>query len=301
MGFIGRVASGRSRAGLALWAGFGVVSLVFLLLAAAPSLLVTSADGLTVEAGEGFPFVMSGELIPTTLPRTHFAPATMRIGFEVPLTRGSKVPELQTIVLDLASNIELQTNGLPSCPVNRLRSTYVKPVQACKGALVGRGSVTSEIALPGQAPAMVKGSLLAFYDRSNVGPYILADVTTNGSPPLTYVIPFSIGKAKPPFGTSLIVHKMHLVRGECKNNTPDCGYGGFEGIYGHISNFELSLHRIFATPRSRRTSFVGADCPAPGHRASASYKFAKVSVTYAEPSSVGGESAVKPGSCRVAG
>ena len=72
-----------------------MVSLVFLLLAAAPSLLVTSADGLTVEAGEGFPFVMSGELIPTTLPHTHFAPATMHIGFEVPLTRDSKVPELQ--------------------------------------------------------------------------------------------------------------------------------------------------------------------------------------------------------------
>ena len=46
---------------------------------------------------------------------------------------------------------------------------------------------------------------------------------------------------------------------------------------------------------------MSADCPAPGHRASASYIVAKVSVTYAEPSSVGGESAVKPGGCRVAG
>ena len=276
-----------------------MVSLALLLLTATTPTYPARAE--TVQAGGGLPLTMSGDLVPAALPRSQLAPATLRIGFEVPPALGSEVPELQTITLDLTHNIELQTKGLPSCPIGRLRSTYLNPVQVCKGALVGRGSVTSEIALPGEAPTMVKGTLLAFYDRSDVGPYILADITTNGSPPLTYVIPFSMGKAKPPFGTSLLVQKMHRVLGICKSNAPDCTYGRLEGIYGHISNFELSLHRIFATPRGRRESFVSADCPAPGHRASASYIVAKVSVTYAEPSSVGGESAVKPGGCRVAG
>jgi len=48
---------------------------------------------------------------------------------------------------------------------------------------------------------------LAFYAFAEGQPHILAQVTSGGPLPLTYVIPFQIEKAHGAFGMSLVVRR----------------------------------------------------------------------------------------------
>lgn len=243
---------------------------------------------------------MSGEIIPSKLPRSRPAPVSLRIGFisEEPSTHTA--PELTRIALEIFRNVTFQTAGLPSCPLAKLYSTTATARQACARSLVGRGRVISEVKLPGRAPATIDGSLLAFYNSAEGHRGILARVTSGGSLPLTYVIPFRFRKGRSLFGTSLYVDRSHMtgIQGICAIGHPNCfSTYGFEGIYGHISSFELTLKRRF-TRADRRESFVNADCPAGGRQLSAGFE--RVSVNYDQGSRLGGESATFLGRCEVA-
>jgi len=267
----------------------------------ATTILSDAAAGDTVQAGDGLGFEIFGSMTPTTLPRLLPVPATLRIGFNSEVI-GRYTPELGSIAFDLSRNISLQTTGLPSCPLNRLLSRYENSQKACHRSLVGHGRVISEVELPRQGPVTINGTLLAFYDVAKGQPRILAQVTSDGTPPLTYVIPFAIEKGSGPFRTSLAVHRMRDTQGICAEGHPSCFAQPYtlKGIYSQISNFELTLHRIFSTRQATRESFVGADCPAPGHRSSEDFTLEEVKVRYTAPF-VESQSAVKPGGCKVAG
>lgn len=206
----------------------------------------------------------SGETTPTHLSRTHPAPITLRTGFTSEVPGSSTTPDLERVAIELTPAIEFQTAGLPSCPLPKAASPTEDPRQTCAESLVGRGTVDSEIALPGQPPAKVEGTLVAFYAFAEGAPHILARVTTGAPLPLVYVIPFEIREAHRAFGTKLIVRKMHILHGRCLRNRPNCFAQPYRltGIYGRISKLELSLHRTFAHA-GRRTSFVVARCPLP--------------------------------------
>jgi hypothetical protein len=89
------------------------------------------------------------------------------------------------------------------------------------------------------------------------------------------------------------IHGVCVPQSACSASTY-----GFEGIYGHISNFELSLHRLFVNG-GRRGSFVNTDCPARGRQLSAG--FVGASVQYTGSSYIGGASAELLGKCSVSG
>ena len=225
-------------------------------------LLMTDA---AVGAEIGLPTMVgfSGEVSPATPPVSKPAPVTLRMGFT---SRQEKnpVPELSQIAFELTRRVSFQTTGLPSCPISRLFSSYGNARQTCGSSLVGHGYVVSEITLPGKAPTTTRGHLLAFYNEEELSggsyPHILAQVRTGGEEPLTYVLPFQIERTAGIFGTRLIVPHMRRVLGKPV-------YGGeyrFNGIYGHISKFELSLHRRFRH-KGKSESFVGAECPAAPH------------------------------------
>lgn len=232
----------------------------------------------------------AGAVNPTELPRSRTAPATLDVGFTSAALGSPTVPELSRIGIQVAPLIELQTAGLRSCPLAQLYSNYAGT--ACARSLVGHGSVDSEITLPGQSPAAVHGKLRAFYAVSDGRPRILAQVITDL---VIYVVPFEIKKVAG-VGTRLIARKMRNVKGICRPH-PDC-FGqrySFEGIYGHISNFEMSLHRTFFDSGTRK-SFVSARCPAPGRMMEASLPVLKVSLDYGLGSSL---AATVRGNCRV--
>jgi hypothetical protein len=242
----------------------------------------------------------SGETVPAALPRSQPVPITLRVGFTSEDPNTHTAPELNRIAIDVSRNVTFQTKGLPSCPIANLYASVASARQSCAGSLVGHGSVTSEVALPGQPPTTIDGHLLAFYGFAEGQPRILAQVTSGGALPLTYVIPFQIEKAHGPFGTSLVVRKMTRLQGVCERAPPNCFAQPYtlKGVYGHISNFELSLHRRF-THASALESFVSADCPAKGRQSVASFQLG-VSLRYDLGFSLGGESATLLRRCKVA-
>jgi hypothetical protein len=238
----------------------------------------------------------SAETTPIRLPRSKPAPASLRLGFTSKALNSPAIPELTGLVFEISRNLNFQTTGLPSCPLADLYSTYLSARQTCAGSFVGHGSVTSEVTLPGQAPTTINGHLVAFYASAQGQPRILAQVTSGDPLPLTYVIPFQI-KPHSAFGTSLVVPNMRHRAGICARNHPNCFAQPYtlKGIYGHISSFEMSLHRIFAHA-GKRGSFVNARCPAPGKKPEASFSLTQTSLRYAGGSLL---TAAVNGKCRV--
>jgi hypothetical protein len=208
----------------------------------------------------------------------------LRLAFTSEELSTPTTPELTAIGLEVSRNVAFQTAGLPSCPIAELYSQSSDAGQICAGSLVGQGVVISEVTLPGQAPVTIEGRLSAFYDFGEGQPRILAQVTTTGALPLTYVIPFTIYKAHGAFGTTLSVQQMRLIEGICALGVPNCFSQTYtyKGIYGHISKFELTLDRQFVHA-GRRTSLVTADCPAGGNSSSAIFPLLKVNLTFPEP------------------
>jgi hypothetical protein len=241
------------------------------------------ATGDLAQAGEVV-VGASGETIPSKLPRLRTAPVTLRLGFTSEAPGTPATPELTAIRLEVSRNIAFQTAGLPSCPIADLYAESSDAGPICAGSLIGYGTVISEVTLPGQAPTTIEGHLSAFYDLGEGQPRILAQVTSAGALPLTYVIPFTIEKTHGVYGTALYVDQMRFIAGICRRGHTNCFSQAYtyKGIYGHISKFELTLDRQFAHA-GKRTSLVSADCPARNGSSSTSIPLVKVDLAYPYP------------------
>lgn len=272
------VSSGGSRIGpLVLLLGALALALV-----AVADVSPASAGGDASPAGEVV-IGVSGETVPGKLPRSRMVPATLRLGFTSETPSTPTTPELTAIRVEVSRNLAFRTAGLPSCPIAELYSESSDAEQICAGSLVGYGTVISEVTLPGQAPARIEGRLSAFYDFGEGQPRILAQVTSSGALPLTYVIPFTIYKADGVYGTILLVQHMQFIAGICARGHSNCFSQTYtyKGIYGHISKFELTLARQFVHA-GKRTSVVSADCPASDGSSSAIFPLVKVDLAYPE-------------------
>jgi hypothetical protein len=232
------------------------------------------------EAGETV-IGAAGETSPVRLPRSHTVPARLKLGFTSATVGTATTPELTAIRIELARSVELQTAGLPSCPISELYSESSDAQRVCAGSVVGSGTVVSEVTIPGQAPVTIEGRLTAFYSFGEGAPRILAQVTSAGALPLTYVLPFTIESTRGAFGTTLSVKQMEFIAGICARGHPDCFSQTYtyKGIYGHISRFELTLDRRFVHA-GRPASVVNAECPARGTSPSATFPLVKVDLTY---------------------
>ena len=216
---------------------------------------------------------VSASLSPIRLPRSQPAPIKLGIAY----TPEPKDAELRSISFELSRHITIRTQGLPGCPISDLYSTAVSAARICAGSLVGHGSVTSEIAVPGQAAAPLKRELLAFYDKSGGRRYILAQVTSGPPNPLTYVIPFVIEETSGIYGLDLTVADMSHVYGVVPFG-PQPYY--LEGVYSKISEFILILRRVYRQ-KGKRESLLSANCPAPPGVRTFGFRFMKANITAA--------------------
>jgi hypothetical protein len=256
---------------------------VALALTAVAGLLPHPAAGQVAQAGEAV-IGVSAETVPAKLPRSRMVPAALRLGFTSEIPGTPTTPELTAISFEVSRDLAFQTAGLPSCPIAELYSESADAGQICAGSRVGYGSVVSEITLPGQAPVTIEGRLSAFYDLGEGQPRILAQVTSTGALPLTYVIPLTIYKAPGVFATTLSVQHMQFIAGICQRGYSNCFSQTYtyKGVYGHISKFELTLDRQFVHA-GKRTSVVSADCPARGRSSSAIFPLVKVNLSFPWP------------------
>jgi hypothetical protein len=205
----------------------------------------------------------SGSIAPVKLPRTAAAPVGVQLGGKIKTTDKSAPPILDRIVLEINREGTLQSRGLPVCSLGKLKSiSSAGAKQACGEALVGRGSVTSRVSLPGQGAFASNGTLLAFNGRYKGAQAIFAQVASGAPLPLTYVIVFEVKKRGGRFATQLL-GTLPPIASE----------------YGYISAFNMNLRRTY-TYRGKKLSFASASCPAPEGFPGANFPLAKASYEF---------------------
>jgi hypothetical protein len=231
---------------------------------AAVAVLVAALGATTLAWAEsasedGVRVTFSASISPRKLPRVGAAPVGVQMGGRITATDKENPPILDRIVLDINRNGKLQRAGLALCPLRKIRSISTAGARrACRAALIGRGSVTSRVSLPGQGAFASNGNLLAFNGRHKGRPAVFAQVASGAPLPLTYVIVFEVKKRGGTFGTSLV------------GTMPDIA-----SEYGYISAFNLSLRRTYRH-RGKKMSYASAGCPAPKGFPAANFPLARV-------------------------
>jgi len=215
-------------------------------LCCAAALLVPGARGETVRQGS-LQVSFGGSVAPSLLPRVGTTPIAVTIRGHVRALDGDPPPSLRRIAIEVNRLGVLHHQGLPACPLKRLRaSSTAAALEACRGAMVGEGRVSGVLVLPEQDPTPFGGRVVAFNGTLPGGrPGILAHLYTSRPAPLTFVLAFAIGRAHGTFGTRLVATVPLKTRRTA-----------------HITSFTLRLHRTYVAGGERR-SYLSAGCPAP--------------------------------------
>jgi hypothetical protein len=224
------------------------------------ALLAGGAGGETVRQG-ALQVSFGGSVTPGLLPRAGTTPITVGIRGLVRSLVDGPPPSLRRIAIEVNRVGVLEREGLPSCPLSRLRASSTEgALEACRQAQVGEGHVSGVIVLPEQAPAPFGGRVVAFNGRLPDGrPAILAHLFTDRPAPLTFILAFSIGHARGTFGTRLIATVPAKTRSTA-----------------HITAFTLRLHRIYTVGGEER-SYLSAGCPAPEGFSTATFPLLRAS------------------------
>jgi hypothetical protein len=186
---------------------------------------------------------LDGGLSPLKLPRDRPAPVALRLEGGLKTVDGSTLPRVTRITLGLPGQGELDVRGLAACSVRRLRSATVEQaLSACRPALVGHGSLASEVLVPNQAPFRIHAGLLAFNGRFHGHDAVLVHAFSV-RPPTVSVLPFEIRRGSGRFETNLVA-----------NLAPSLG------PWPHFAHFEMVLSRRYAY-RGQTRSYLSASCP----------------------------------------
>jgi hypothetical protein len=184
---------------------------------------------------------------PRRVPRQRLAPVSISFAGSLATDDRSPLPRLRGLELALASgSSRLDTRGLHVCPRRLLRGSTIRHGRAlCRRAIVGQGSLSSEVYLPGQSPFSAQASVLAF-NGGGRGPraavWLLA---YSPSPPVSFVLPVFIRHRSGPLATTLTGQVPRSL-----------------GPWPHLSAFQLTFARRFAY-RGSLHSYLSASCPVP--------------------------------------
>jgi hypothetical protein len=220
----------------------------------AAAFLVPGAGGETVRQGS-LQVSFGGSVLPRLLPRAGTTPISVGIRGDVRTVEGGTPPSLRRIAIEVNRLGVLDREGLPSCPLGRLRaSSTASALESCRGALVGEGRASGVIVLPEQEPTAFGGRIVAFNGRMPDGaPAILAHLFTSRPAPLAFVLAFRVTRTSGTFGTRMVA----VVPGKTRRTA-------------HITSFALRLHREYEVGGEER-SYLSAGCPAPDGFASATF------------------------------
>lgn len=206
---------------------------------------------------------LKGGVTPRKLPRHRPVPVAVRLAGRVLTADVSPIPRVNWIKLELGWRGRLDTLGLPVCSFRRLQfSTSQQVLDRCGPALVGHGRLFAKIFVPKQSPFGVHSKLLAFNGRTKEGgPRVLVHAYTP-SPPVAFVIPFSVHHQPGSFRTVLITTIRKSV-----------------GPWPRVSNFQIVVSRSFAH-RGKRHSYLKASCPVPQRFSAGFLSFARATYSF---------------------
>jgi hypothetical protein len=116
-----------------------------------------------------------GEVSPSSLPETRYAPVSMQVEIQVSTDEPSGVPDrLSRIALNLDDDGRIATKGLPTCKPAKIRNATIRlALQECRDARVGRGDATVVIPV-GQGHTAERATVNVFNGtRRNGNPTVL--------------------------------------------------------------------------------------------------------------------------------
>lgn len=219
-----------------------VIALAFSALVAFTSL----ADAELIQSGNLLVDFQAG-IHPKRLPRRGAAPVKLDVSATISTTDGAKAPQLDDLVLEVNRNGRLTTAGLPRCRRSDLVFTTTRQaLEHCRGALVGRGHISANIALPEQAPLPSEGTMLAFNGRERGRPVIYGHVYGETPLPITTIVTFHIRATRSRFGTTLTAAFPRVA-----------------ADWGYLRTIRLRLGRRYRDADGRRRSYISAGCPTP--------------------------------------
>jgi hypothetical protein len=185
-----------------------------------------------------------GSVTPKALPADRDVPITFRLNAKLTETADEPLPRLERFVFDADEQGRFDTRGLPVCPASRLRATDSNTaLRACKSALVGHGTTSSELRFPGQAPEIAPARLLMFYGGSPGGKVqLLMHVYGTRPVPTTVIARGVVGRGSGPYGTRTVVEIPEIAGGN-----------------GSLRSFAVTIHRTWSH-KGKRHSFLVARC-----------------------------------------
>lgn len=249
------------------------------------SLLLLGAVGLSsaevVQKGT-LRVAVSASLSPQRLPREGAAPIAVSLGWKVATTDGSSPPKLSNLRIAINRNGHFDFTGMPLCKVAKIQpGSSAHALAACRPALVGRGTFTASITLPGQVPYDTRGRLLVFNGRLHGRPVLLGHIYSARPFANSFVIQFAVGKiAHGTYGTTLNATLPRAL-----------------SAWGNLTGIQMKLSRRFSF-RGAPHSYVSAGCHTPKGIGVASFRLAHASFSFSDGTALG---ATVGGSCRVRG
>lgn len=219
-----------------------------LIVALACVALAGRADGLVVRVGNLI-LTDTGGITPRKLPRHEQAPISAIIDGRIGSADGSHPPAMESADIDIDRTIEIDGTGLPACRRGQLEArTTEEAKRACRGAIVGSGSGSVEVAFDEQPPFSANGPIVLFNGGTKRGRSLLFIHAYVAVPAPTAVIATVTLKA---------IHRGHYgVNAYAK--IPRIAGGA-----GSATHFRLRIGRKF-TYRGKPRSYLTARCPT-GH------------------------------------
>ena len=212
------------------------------------------ASAVTVLAGNLL-IKINGSTSPSALPKNELAPIGFHGSASVSTKDGTHIPPALGTQLLIDKHIKLDTTGLPTCTLAKLKATApAQAMKACGGALLGKGTSTAQVQFPEQAPFEAKGPLLAFNGPSSGGGgyggggyneqlyYVYADVPL----PTALIAVGKVSKATGKYGYEISISIPEIAGGS-----------------GSFNSAEFTIDRKWKY-KGEKHSFLNAEC-ANGH------------------------------------
>ena len=219
-------------------------TLVGLTLVALILATVGVAAAVQLQTGSTF-FKFDTRISPHRLSKTHTTPATIRSFGRIFTTDGSPPLALKKVFVKLDRDLSVDTEGLPACKLVRIQAKDGQSaLRICRRALVGRGSMETEIAFPGEVPVFAHGKVLIFNGGTRHGAVTLLVHSYLTSPvPAVAVTPVSIRRIRRGPYAQLAIATVPRVAGGA----------------GAIVSFNAKIRRRY-TLRGKRLSVVSSTC-----------------------------------------
>ena len=141
---------------------------------------------------DGVGVVFNASISPNRLPRHKSVPVSVSLSGSVRSTDGSPVPPLASLEFAFGAGGGLSTAGLPRCRGAQLRNaTQRQALAQCGDALVGQGTISTEVLLDPEKPVPARAGVLAFNGTVGGRPAVWIHAYS-ASPPVSFALPFSL-------------------------------------------------------------------------------------------------------------